>query len=232
VEHEIKISRFSNFSSERTPCDWKLVLNSSLGETMKYSLLLIIPTVVGCSQSLAARDPNSQGLAKAKPTVTITASFKSLAELPRCDAGSEQMSAYISERDVFVQCRKFFWRDVKPGDTSTKYLAREPIRYNEWIDANTKMRWSLPKQDEVSIASAKTNVCSQGWKLPTRDELLIASINGLFEGLKSRGGVAFDKAWTANLDAIAGISKGSLQDVLPKEDSNVKAAVYCVASVN
>lgn len=200
---------------------------------MKYSLLFAIPLLVSCTQKMPAHDANADAPARAKPAVTMTASFRSLAELPRCDEGSEQMDAYISERDSFVQCRNFFWRDVKPGDLSGKFIAREPLRYHEWIDSSTRMRWSLPKQDEISVATVKSkNLCSQGWKLPTREELLVASVNGLFQGLKAHGGVAFDKAWTANLDAIAGISKGALQAVLPHSTEDLKAGVYCVASLN
>lgn len=198
---------------------------------MKYTLLFVIPLLVNaCTQKMAAQDLSE--IRNAKPTVSTTASFKSLADLPRCDAGSEHLNAYISERDGFVQCRGFFWRDVKPGDSSAKFQAREPLRYNEWVDSNTRMRWSLPQADEISVSHAKSNICSQGWKLPTRDELLVASMNGLFEGLKSRGGIAFDKAWTANLDAIAGISKGALQAVIPQSADELKAGVYCVASLN
>lgn len=198
---------------------------------MKYVLLLVLPMAFSCTQKMNAltSDPQARVV---KPTVTMTASFKTLVELPRCDLGSEKMNAYVSERDSFVQCRNFFWRDVKPGSTSGQYMAREPIRYNEWIDSSTRRRWSLPKQDEVQLTAVKNNVCSRGWKLPTHTELHEASVNGLFEGLKSRGGVAFDKAWTANLDALAGISKGTLQAILPSSDDNATAGVYCVASLN
>ena len=208
-----------------------LDLNRLSGETMKYSMLLVIPLLMNaCTHKMSARDPADR--LSAKPTVIMTASFRSLAELPRCDAGSERMNAYISERDSFVQCRGFFWRDVKPGDASGKFIAREPLRYNEWVDSDTRLRWSLSKPDEVDVSTAKSNICSQGWKLPTRDELLVASINGLFEGLKARGGVAFDRAWTANLDAIAGVSKGALQALLPEAPAEMKAGAYCVASLN
>ncbi|MBC7529969.1 MAG: hypothetical protein H7318_00215 [Oligoflexus sp.] len=54
----------------------------------------------------------------------------------------------------------------------------------------------------------------------------------MFEGLKARGGVAFDRAWTANLAAIADVSKGALQAVLPESPNEMKAGAYCVASLN
>jgi hypothetical protein len=199
---------------------------------MTHAKLLLLPLLLSfgfsCTSKMSARSMKSETVAK--PTVTMTASFKSLADLPRCDDGTAKMNAYISERDVFVQCRGFFWRDVKPGDASGKYLAREPLRYNEWVDAKSKIRWSAPKQQEVKVANLDRNICSNGWKLPTQDELHTAAVNGLFEGMKSRGGFASDKAWTANLSAIVGLAKGEVK-AAPSDDSEITAAVYCMASL-
>jgi hypothetical protein len=195
---------------------------------MNYAKLLLIPLLVSCTSKMPARSIDSHTVAK--PTVTMTASFKSLADLPRCDDGTAKMNAYISERDVFVQCRGFFWRDVKPGDTSGKYLAREPLRYNEWVDSKSKIRWSAPKQEEVKVANVDQNICSKGWKLPTQEELHTAAVNGLFEGIKARGGFASDKAWTASLSAIMGLAKGNVQEA-PKEGTDMTAGVYCMASL-
>jgi len=198
---------------------------------MKYVLLLMLPLAFSCTQKMKALKSEVE-VRQVKPTVTMTASVRTQAELPRCDEGSSGMNAFVSGRDRFVQCRNGAWRDVKPGDTSGTYIAREPIRYNEWIDASARRRWALPKQEEIQLIEVKNNVCSQGWKLPTHEELLEASMNGLFEGIKSRGGVAFEKAWTANMEALTGISQGTLKALMPGSDEASKAGVYCVASLN
>ncbi len=196
---------------------------------MNYVLIAVVALVFSCTQHMTAHSVQSQAKS-ASASVTMTASFQSLADLPHCDAGSEHLGAYIRDRQAFVQCLNSSWRDVRPGDTSGHFLAREPIRYYEWTDRSTGMRWSLPKQDEINMAALNRNICSKGWKLPTHDELTQASFNGLFEGLKSHGGIAFDKAWTANLDALAGISKGTLMALMPGSDVETKAGVYCVAA--
>lgn len=193
-----------------------------------FTLLPILLSMTACTQSMKARDAREIPSAK----VVVTASFHSLAELPRCDAGTEAMNAYISERDVFVKCRGFFWRDVKPGDSVASYSQRGAIHFHEWVDAQTRLRWALPQKSEVALEKVKSGVCSPGFKLPTREELAAASANGLFEGLKARGGIAFDRAWTAEYSALSGLSKSPTETSMSAKAQGAPetAGVYCVAA--
>ncbi len=197
---------------------------------MMFLSVLALSANTACFHKLQAR---SIGENNQKPTVSITTTVASLAELPRCDQNTARVSAFVRDRGLYVQCRDFFWRDVKPGDTKGQYEAREPLRYNEWIDQATSMRWSLSKAEEISLADIQgdehgAQSCLQGFKLPTEDQLQLASTNGLFQGLKARGGIAFDRAWTVDHKALTGIATGELQKVA--DSSSARAGVYCVAS--
>ncbi|MBC7659871.1 MAG: hypothetical protein H7249_09200 [Chitinophagaceae bacterium] len=191
-------------------------------------LFVVMITPFACTKNMKARDTDPGSMVKA-PQITMTATAITIAELPRCTVDSEHMNAYISSNDVYVQCRDLAWRNVKPGDTSANYVTREAIRFHEWTDQATHLRWALPKHTEVGFEEVSKFSCNAGWKLPTPEELLEASHNGLFEGLKSRGGVAFDKAWTRSYKAVVGVSKGGMALIVPKAEE-LTAGIYCVAS--
>lgn len=180
-----------------------------------------------CHQSMKARTP--QTLVQGKPQITYTTVARTPDELPRCDLGSEGLKAYLSNSDSFVKCNQFRWLSVRPGDTTGRFEARNPIRYNEWHDAKGKRRWSAPQSREIELEKAPAQVCQKGWSLPTAEELKAASLNGLFDGIKAHGGIGFDKAWTADKGALGGIARGQIEDGTPPSQALKSAGVYCVA---
>jgi hypothetical protein len=181
-----------------------------------------------CHQSLSAR--NSAELKDRKMSVTYTTVVRLEDELPRCDLGTEGLKAYVSEKDGFVQCHANSWGLVNPGDVSMRFKAREPVRYHEWFDVKAKRRWLAAITDERVANLPSERSCQAGWKLPNESELATASRNGLFDGIKAHGGIAFDKAWTESASIVRGISQGELETETPARGAPSTAGIYCVLS--
>ncbi|RZA19036.1 MAG: hypothetical protein EOP10_20140 [Proteobacteria bacterium] len=193
------------------------------------SLLSLSALSNACHQSMKARESNSS------PGSNIVVSYTTVARnenaLPRCDAGTEGLKAYLSETDNFIQCSSFSWRSATPGDVSLRYVSREPVRFYEWFDSKENRRWLAPIAKELAADSVKAKACQAGWKLPTELELVVASKNGLFDGIKSHGGIAFDKAWIDSTRIISGISRGELElETTPAKDKPSTAGVYCISA--
>lgn len=193
-----------------------------------FSLMTLSALSNACHQSMRAKD--SPQLPGTKIVVSYTTVAKNTKSLPRCDIGTDGLKAYLSESDDFVQCTGYSWRSANPGDMSSRYTSREPVRFHEWFDEKSNRRWQAPVLNELSAASVRPKTCQVGYKLPTADELVMASRNGLFDGIKSHGGVAFDKAWTNNVNIISGISRGELESITPAKDKPSMAGVYCISA--
>ncbi|RZA27113.1 MAG: hypothetical protein EOP10_01290 [Proteobacteria bacterium] len=193
------------------------------------SLLSLSALNNACHQTMKAKDRSQS------PGVNIAVSYTTVARnervLPRCDAGTEGLKAYLSESDSFIQCSSFSWHSANPGDVSSRYASREPVRFHEWFDARENRRWLAPTANEWAAESVKAKACRTGWKLPTEDELVVASKNGLFDGIKSHGGIAFDKAWIDSTHILSGISRGELElESTPAKDQASTAGVYCISA--
>lgn len=190
-----------------------------------FAALLGLSLSTACHQSMKARTPSGER----KTQITFTTVVKNERSLPRCDAGTEGIRAYLSAYDTFMKCSNHSWQSARPGDRSESFAARAPIRYNEWYDSKRNRHWSAPVNQELPQENLKADVCQKGWKLPTEDELREASINGLFDGVKAHGGIGFDKAWTESLKAMGGISKAVWETPeIYTQSKDMKAGVYCV----
>lgn len=203
----------------------------------QFALILscLISLNFACEDKFPARDL-SGSYNVAKGTVRITATVKREEELPICDATSQGLAGYIVSSDEFVKCKNGRWRGVTPGDTSSNYIARSPIRYYEWEDSVANKRWFIPLETEVASEDQVNKGCSQGWKLPTKAELMAASSNGLLKGIKSHGGRSFQKAWTADFEIIDGVSQRiaitlaeSAEKSAAAEADKASAGLYCVS---
>lgn len=192
------------------------------------SCIAVISLTSGCYQNMRARGPEIS--VAGKPTITYTTVARTEEQLPQCDRGTEGLKAYVATSDEFLKCINFSWYSARPGDTTGRFEARSPIRYNEWHDSKNQKRWSAPRSSEIQVDRVSPKICQAGWKIPTSEELKAASRNGLFDGIKAHGGIAFDKAWTADQGAITGIARGEFDEDKPASRPVSSAGVYCVAS--
>ncbi len=198
---------------------------------MKYYSLAFLILNLSCYGQFKAKEfGETKIISKAK--VMMTATVRNEDELPLCDNNTFNLAGYISNTDKFVKCDGSSWRAATPGDTSTNFIARAPVRYFEWEDSRAKKRWTLPLPIEVASEDLKAQGCSNGWKIPSKEEILVATHNGLFEGIKAHGGRAFAKAWTADFEEINGVAKRIAIKVVGK-DINIpeknEAGLYCVS---
>jgi hypothetical protein len=202
-----------------------------------FALILscLISLNFACEDKFAAKDMSGTYNVN-KGTVRITATVKREEELPICDATSQGLAGYIVSSDEFMKCKNGRWRAVTPGDTSSNYMARGPIRYYEWEDSVEKKRWFIPLETEVASEEQVNKGCSQGWKLPSKAELMAASSNGLLKGIRSHGGRSFQKGWTADFEIIDGVSQRvaiNLAESVGKSSAvavdKASAGLYCIS---
>ncbi|RYZ78368.1 MAG: hypothetical protein EOP04_29840 [Proteobacteria bacterium] len=184
----------------------------------------LVSTALGCQQSMKSRGME----ASRKIGVSYTVVAKDVSTLPRCDSGTQGMKAYLSSKDDFIKCDHFSWKGSQPGDTHGSFANRDPIRFYEWTDEKLNLRWLAPHKDEINQERVRADVCSKGFRLPTSEELRASANNGLFDGLKAHGGIGFDRAWTKEKSAFAGLAKGDFETLSGRQTKGLKAGVYCV----
>ncbi len=166
------------------------------------------------------------------PLVTVTTTAKDESELPLCEVSTQNVTIFLAQANSFMKCVNGAWHKARPGDRSTSFASRAPVRYYEWQDPTQKKIWSVQKDSPVASDQLNENTCHGQWKLPTQEELLTATSNGLFEGIKSHGGVAFEQAWTQDFEVVDGISHRVAVSLLPypTKVQTREAGIYCVSA--
>ena len=92
-------------------------------------LFVLLNFASACSDQFKATNFDSNS-SKGKVLVTLTAKTRN--ELPQCDNSAQGLAAYLTETGRFVKCADGTWNSTRPGDTSSSYLQRSPVRYHEW----------------------------------------------------------------------------------------------------